>query len=116
MEAYAVVDGWARVRAILSQGDPADGMDWVLAGMKDFDGRGNVRRSYQPMAYDGGENLVRNLDLRSGDAPYEEAKYDAFGRRNLDHNGRRRSRSNHWNVGTDAFEGQLRWPCAGLHL
>jgi RHS repeat-associated protein len=80
LEAYAVVDGWARVRATLSQGDPLDEIDWILAGVKEYDARGNVRRSYQPLSYGDRDNVIRGLDLRTVDSLYEEAKYDGFGR------------------------------------
>jgi RHS repeat-associated protein len=80
IEAFALVDGLGRVRGTLEQGDPSDGMDWILSGVQDFDARGNVRRSYQPVPLDDREDLIGSLDLANIGALFEEAGYDAFGR------------------------------------
>jgi YD repeat-containing protein len=79
-ETYAFVDGMRRIRATISEGDSGDGFGWILSDVVDYDARGNVERSYDPIPLPVGSDPLASVRVGGISSPFAATSYDAFGR------------------------------------
>ncbi|HVR19190.1 MAG TPA: toxin TcdB middle/N-terminal domain-containing protein, partial [Polyangiaceae bacterium] len=76
---WAYIDGLGRKIAVLSQTDPAEGGDFTLGDLAQYDAKGAVVRSYDLSFWSGAPSTLA-LNLFPAGAGFKRQDYDAFGR------------------------------------